>query len=127
MTISRYYEAVLKRPDEDAQRYRIDLDPPVGRGRNETSQLRELQRAVGGYIEALGRLPDPHQDVICYVNEEGKLHELPFNFVCGFGRAIGAYVLGPAIFCGSAIGGDLRSLTDVEVDVVLRMFGKGRT
>lgn len=41
----------------------------------ETFSLKELQEFVGGYIE-LVTLPD---DLVLVVNEEGLLHNLPYN------------------------------------------------
>lgn len=38
-------------------------------------ELRELQAAVGGYIEAIPST----DDVTMWINEEGKLHGLPVN------------------------------------------------
>lgn len=39
------------------------------------NQLKTLQTAVDGYIEAIALAPD----LIMWVNEEGKMNKLPFN------------------------------------------------
>jgi hypothetical protein len=70
--------------------------------------LRQLQEAVGGYIEAVD-LPEFIRDserATCYVNEEGKLTGLPFNgratdlLVPGVGLFWGDYIAGPMVVCG---------------------------
>jgi hypothetical protein len=45
------------------------VDLPKGDG------LRVMQAAVGGYIELIRLAPD----LLMYVNEEGLIHNLPFN------------------------------------------------
>ncbi len=59
-------EAIILHCDRTVTRLRLADD---------TTNLVELQRAVGGYIEAI-RLRD---DLIMYVNEEGGLMGLPLN------------------------------------------------
>jgi hypothetical protein len=107
----RSVRTVVKRPGEDVQELELVIPGDPG------GELSALQAVVGGYIELLGRLPRPHGGVICYVNEEGRMHELPYNFTCGFGRLTGTHVVGPALFVGDT-DGDLRDLTDAEAEAV---------
>ena len=62
--------------------------PPVTR--EVENELEDLQRLVGGYIEAV-RL----DDIIILVNEEGKNLGLPPNF---YVEAIDDMIVGPAVF-----------------------------
>lgn len=72
------------------------------------STLAPLQAAVGGWIEAVP-IPDFVRDAdsaTAYINEEGKLEQLPFNgratdfFVSGIGLFFGDYIAGPLVLCG---------------------------
>jgi hypothetical protein len=72
--------------------------------------LVELQGFVGGYIEGI-RLPDNQW---MFVNEEGKLHGLPYNpFATHVFKTLRPamifddYIVGPAIICTTQeAGGD---------------------
>lgn len=66
--------------------------------------LEELQRIVGGYIEAVTFIPFR---VVMIVNEEGKIHDLKPNFKMHGGDVI----CGTAIFCG--VDGD--NFADITV------------
>jgi hypothetical protein len=79
---------------------------PFGDGKPLT--LQQLQKAVGGYIE---RAPDIWEEGqlesqfciggqtynTCYVNEEGRLQDLPVNAIAS--ATIGYEVVGDAVFC----------------------------
>jgi hypothetical protein len=59
--------------------------------------LEYLQEAVDGYIEAV-RLPHIGDDVVLWLNEEGKLRGLPFNAIAtGIAAMDFDYVAGDAI------------------------------
>lgn len=74
-------------------------------------QLLQLQQLVGGWIEAVG-IPEFVTDserATAYINEEGKLEQLPFNgratdlLVPGVGLFFGDYIAGPMVVCGMDI------------------------
>ena len=67
MDTSRKFRAILKRPDES-----------FGHMTNISLRLENLQRIVGGYIEAVG-LERIHPGLIVLVDEEGKCKDKPFN------------------------------------------------
>ena len=81
--------------------------------------LADMQRAVGGYIEAVFNRDGTA--IIC--NEEGKLIGMTGNRHIGDGTSI---IAGPFFVCG--IGGDdgedFRSLTDAEVEKYLAEFAQ---
>jgi hypothetical protein len=70
--------------------------------------LKVLQNAVGGYIEAVA-VPDfisGADEATAYVDEEGKLTGLPINrratdfMVPGVGLSYGDYIAGPMVLAG---------------------------
>lgn len=63
--------AIIKRPDEQ-----------FGHVTNISCTLENLQRTVGGYIETV-TFPgaDPKDTFVIICNEEGRLRDLPYNFV----------------------------------------------
>ena len=80
----------------------VELDLPA------ENRLEELQRLVGGYIEAV---PVPYfvngfDRATSYVNEEGKYIGLPANMratdfmVPGVGIGFGDVIAGPMLLCG---------------------------
>lgn len=79
--MSKYIKVITKRPGE----------PP--RSVNISNRLENLQKYVGGYIEAVTLT----SDIVVICNEEGRLMRLPFNcYICGVGFC------GPIIICGVA-------------------------
>lgn len=73
-------KAIIKRPDEE-----------FGHVCNISNSLENLQKTVGGYIEAV-----PLTDKIVMIcNEDGKLQHLEHNFFLPFDRMVGT-----AIICG---------------------------
>lgn len=78
----------------------VGVDGSVTEG--DRDGLDDLQKAVGGYIEAL---PFPMLgDVTCYINEEGKMLDLPLNeFATGIHKPHlmnGDYIAGPMVVMG---------------------------
>jgi hypothetical protein len=78
------------------------------RNDDDPGALRQLQEAVGGYIEAVpvpSFVTDSNR-ATCYINEEGKLYQLPINrratdfVVPGVGISYGDYIAGPMVVCG---------------------------
>lgn len=99
--MSKEIKAIVKKPGE-----------PVGRMQFIGNTLENLQRIVGGPIETVPVL----EDVICICNEEGKLRNLPPNFVLG--RKYPDLIVGTAIICG--VDGD--ELTDLPDDFDLDVW-----
>lgn len=76
----RYIRAIIKRPGEQPEERLIP------------DELREYQRRVGGYVEAVGL--DGGAVLLC--NEEGKLRGLPHNVTLPGGEEI----VGTAVIVG---------------------------
>lgn len=83
------------------------------------AELSSLQEQVGGYIEEIagGTFPyAPNGSWVGYINEEGKLQNLPANprataFFRTFGRlGEGDYIAGTAILAGCNDDGDTLSI-----------------
>ena len=80
--------------------------------------LKAMQAAVGGYIEAAGFLPDA--DIVC--NEEAKLLGMEGNR--RFGSSI---IAGPFFICGTEMtedGEDFCSLSDELCEKYVRKFAE---
>jgi hypothetical protein len=80
------------------------------------NQLKTLQTAVGGYVEAINLTPD----LIMWVNEEGKMNKLPFNqaatsiFMKHRGGA--DFIVGQVIFTGgNDSNGDTNGIDEVQI------------
>ena len=81
------------------------------------NQLKILQSAVGGYFEAITLAPD----LVMWVNEEGRMKELPFNqaatsiamkHVPGIG-----FIVGTAVFTGGADdNGDTLGISEGQIN-----------
>jgi uncharacterized protein DUF3846 len=56
--------------------------------------LKELQGFVGGYIEQVTIVPGV---MVLIVNEEGRLHDLPYNFLAT--NFYGEEIVGNAVLC----------------------------
>ena len=74
--------------------------------------LSEFQAIVGGYIEVFPFF----NNVVCVCNEEGKLHNLPLNFILP-----NDVIVGDVFFIGTD-GEDFASLTDDEIEFINRIF-----
>jgi hypothetical protein len=77
--------------------------------------LESMQDIVGGYIESFHIA----QNILCVVNEEGLVLDLPFNFT-----APPFFVYGTAFFCGQQ-GEEMVGLDDGWIDTILNHFGGG--
>lgn len=78
----------------------------------ERLSLSELQAAVGGYIEAVD-LTYPEQDgtwTTMWVNEEGKVNDLPFNQKATEIARPGVHIFGDDVIVGDVV------LTDYDDD-----------
>jgi hypothetical protein len=80
------------------------------------NQLKTLQTAVGGYVEAINLSPD----LIMWVNEEGKMNKLPFNqaatsiFMKHRGGA--DFIVGQVIFTGgNDSSGDTNGIDEAQI------------
>lgn len=79
------------------------------------NELCELQRLVGGYIEAAYPFDEP---VALICNEDGKLKNLPIN------RRVGPdFICGPFLICGlDDAMGDFSSLSPAQIARYKRLF-----
>lgn len=77
-----------------------------------------LKNTVEGYIEAVRF----EKGVVCWINEEGKLIDLPHNFSIN-----GISIEGNVIFTGETRGGNNKSLTDDQVNYIKALFSKKPT
>jgi hypothetical protein len=85
--------------------------------------LESLQKAVGGYIEAVSVT----HDIVMWVNEEGKLNNLTPNFnLNGIGDLILDVVVGDVVFTGTNGEGDTTSLTYDDVEELKKRFTNRR-
>lgn len=80
------------------------------------NQLKTLQTAVGGYVEAVTLAPD----LIMWVNEDGKMNKLPFNqaatsiFVKHRGGA--DFIVGQVVFTGGNDSkGDTNGINEIQI------------
>lgn len=84
--------------------YIIPVDGPVEV--RDLNGYQDYNEAVGGYIEALGSPFADHPKVTVYINEEGKIHNLPRNELATRAMlnsgliATDDYIVGPAIVVG---------------------------
>jgi hypothetical protein len=84
-----------------------------GEVRTIDGSLESFQGIVGGYIELLR---DRKTGLSLYINEEGRLKDLPFNRIFG-----GYEVVGPAVF-HRAKGENEASLTDEDIVALRRAY-----
>ena len=76
----------------------------VSPANNRSFSLEELQKLVGGYIELI-RLPLDKSTMV--VNEEGLLHDLPFNSLAS--SIAGRHVVGNVVILTAA---EMRAIDD---------------
>jgi hypothetical protein len=85
--------------------------------------LENMQKAVGGYIEAV-RVTD---DIVMWLNEEGKLNDLEPNFnLNGVGGLAIDVVVGDVVITGTNEEGDTTSLTAENVEELKKRFTNRR-
>lgn len=82
------------------------------------SDLESLQKAVGGYIEAI-RLDS---ETIIWVNEDGKVNDLKPNFMLTRGNKGLDYLVGNIVITGCNSEGDNISLTDSQLTKLKNAF-----
>lgn len=96
---------------------RVNEPPVEAEIPNTYETLRDI---VGGYIESVVIGSNVH----FWCNEEGKLRNLPPNFIlqtdCG-----SETIVGDVVFCGFDDEGNEVSLTDVEVAAIMASFSFG--
>jgi Domain of unknown function (DUF3846) len=83
------------------------------------NELKAFNKIVGGYIEIvpIGRTKKGAK-VAIHLNEEGKLHEMPFNRnLVGFDVLVGTFFI-----TAFNLEGDYISLTNEEVEKYIRTF-----
>ena len=83
--------------------------------------LKEMQKAVGGYIESVSWLFNDSPAV--YVNENGKLDGSEPNRAISYGGEVVDILFGPILCAGVDFeSGETRGLTDEELDRAMRYF-----
>ncbi|MDO4647175.1 MAG: DUF3846 domain-containing protein [Eubacteriales bacterium] len=84
-----------------------------------------LNDIVEGYLEAIYPFQAPHRALCLFVNEEGKLLHLPPNRVLTDqdGRVYDI-LQGNMCVVAHDSEGEMRDLTDEEVEAVFKRFGK---
>ena len=92
------------------------------------ASLEDLQKAVGGYIEAIN-INWENRALTVYCNEEGRVHELPINMACciwlsknGMYPALETPIHGDVVVIGEC--DDEGKDTDVPEDLVIPSFWK---
>ena len=106
---------------ETEQYIKIVLCEPGKKARVTTipNYLESLQKAVGGYIEAIYPFDDPVA-IIC--NEEGKLNGMEANrALCDSSGQIYDILVGPFLITGLG-DGDFASLSEAQQDKYYSMF-----
>jgi len=87
--------------------------------------LENMQEVVGGYIEAITIREDSiGRRITVWINEEGKLINLPPNFAIideESGRLLDV-VMGDVLITSCDVEGEIVSLTDEELEFVRRSF-----
>ena len=76
------------------------------------NELHTMQEIVGGYIQCIS-LPE---NIFCVCNEEGKLMNLPPNFVYNTD-----VIVGDVFFC-AASEEDFESLSDEQVEFIMNIM-----
>lgn len=77
--------------------------------------LEDMQRLVGGYVEAVQLTPS----LTLWVNEEGLLDELPYNLALATDGGYVIDVVGPAFVTRSTEDGDVASVRPDDLGAVL--------
>lgn len=78
------------------------------------NELEPIQKLIGGYLQMI---PIGHE-VVCILDEEGRLKELGNNFY----HDIYGGIVGNVLFCSMG-DGDFDSLTDEQIEYVEEYIG----
>jgi len=99
------------------------LIPALGKPRRVTySSLDELQALVGGYVECLA-MARP-LDGVMWLNEEGKIHRLPYNIIATNVAIIDSsdFVAGDVVVTGRINeGGDETNISQADAEFLLSL------
>lgn len=95
-------KSILKRVSEAA--YTVDID----------NTLEALQKAVGGYLEAIG-IDD---GLIMLVDEDGRMKKRPYNFDLG-----NSMIVGDVLIVRSS-DGEFTDLTKEDIEKVIYFFNR---
>lgn len=79
------------------------------------NSLESYQKIVGGMIEGFYELEQ--FGIVGYINEEGKILNLPLNFWCYQAQDI---ICGTAVFFGDDNNGGAKDLTDEQIEMIGR-------
>lgn len=107
MSDERKIKVVLIEPGKVARAVEID------------ASLENMQKIVGGYIEAYY----PFEELVCIVcNEEGKINGMPLNrAIYGEDKEMLDIIAGPAFICDCR-GEDFGSLSDEQTARFIKQF-----
>jgi hypothetical protein len=81
------------------------------------NQLKTMQTAVGGYIEAIKLAPD----LVMWVNEDGKMNKLPFNqaatsIFMKYGKGTD-FIVGQVVFTGGVdSNGETDGISEAQIE-----------
>jgi hypothetical protein len=91
---------------------------------NETFEqsLSNMQKVVGGYIEALTMHSDNYRQVTIWLNEEGKFNGSLPNFAIMHEDRLVDIVMGDVIITSSDAQGNTVGLNDAELEIVKSRF-----
>ena len=97
---------------------------------NFNHELENMQKVVGGYIEALTvHESDNGRELVVWLNEEGKLIGLEPNFVLAIKETgkVADIVMGNVLITAVNEKGDTAGLTDADVQTIKQIFEFGRS
>lgn len=101
--------------------YRQNADEIIPRFETIPNELEALQGVVGGLIEVVYL----DEDIICVINEEGKINGLRPNFAFEAMENYWDVVCGDVFFVGDD-GLNFKSLTEEQVERAFQFANKGR-
>lgn len=90
--------------------------------------VENMQKVVGGWLEAIFIREKGYRRITIWLNEHGKLNGLPPNFAIvrkGDGRLLDV-VMGDVLISASDKDGDVVGLTDEELNFIRKSFHTNR-
>lgn len=80
--------------------------------------LENMQKAVGGHLEAMVLHSHEGRDVVLWLNEEGKLNGLKPNIGLYANNQLVDIIVGDVLITSSDIEGETTSLNDAELEFI---------
>ena len=108
---------------EEASKIRVVMCEPGENARiaDIGTELKDLQEAVGGYIEVFYGLDDQSCLIVC--NEEGKLNGMePCRGIYDADDKLIEVICGPFFICRDGENGEFASLTEEDQEKYLKAF-----